>query len=79
MLSQELANEVPQVYKTPISMLGINSTRICSALRRLGIKYVEQLVKVELEDLKRVKKLGIVSIRQINDRLKEIGFIGRDL
>ena len=60
-------------------MLGINSTRICSRLRNIGIKYIEQLVKVDIEVLKRVRNLGVVSIRQLNERLKALCFNGWDI
>ena len=69
----ELPEAIVGKLATPIAELGL-STRTENCLIRGGIKYVEQLVKLGENDLLRLRNMGKVSLAQINEKVKTLGF-----
>ena len=67
--------EILEGKRTPISVLKL-STRAYNCLARHGIKYIEDLVKLEADDLWIIRNLGIAVFNEINEKVKLIGFDG---
>ncbi|MDJ1645812.1 DNA-directed RNA polymerase subunit alpha [Mycoplasma phocimorsus] len=57
----------------PISALGL-SVRGNNGLRRKGIEYINELVKMNYEELKQVKNLGEKTVVEIKEKLEAHGF-----
>jgi len=56
----------------PISKLGLGS-RALNCLRRLNIEYVEQLIWLTRDDVRRVRGMGDETFAEINNALEKIG------
>jgi|GEM_PF-2532525 len=69
LLAKNQSGEITQERRTPISALGL-SIRACSCLRRGGVKYMEQLVKIDSEDLKKFRNLGRKTLAEIVNRVQ---------
>ena len=61
--------------RTPIEDLNI-SNRAQNALRRGGICYVEQLIKLDHYDILRLRNMGQGSFNEINAAVKKLGLRG---
>ena len=57
---------------TPVAKLGL-SKRAINSLTRGNIKYIEQLVKLEIDDLSRLWNMGKVTISEVINKVKEFG------
>ena len=68
-----IADKLLGNYQTPIVELGL-STRARNALLEGGVEYIEQLIKMEMEQLLRLRNMGKVSIKEIKEKVKAFGF-----
>ena len=60
---------------TPIAELGL-STRARNCLKRGGIEYAEEILKMEIKQVFRLRNFGIVTLNEIKEKLKAFGFEG---
>ena len=58
---------------TPITKIGL-STRALNCMKRADIGFAEQLVKMEIEQLFKLRNFGIVTLHEIKEKLKNFGF-----
>ncbi|MDR1952660.1 MAG: DNA-directed RNA polymerase subunit alpha [Elusimicrobiota bacterium] len=65
-------DEPSSVLNQSLSVLDL-STRAANALKKAGIKTIEQLVKITEEDMNGFKNFGDKSIEEIKDKLAELG------
>jgi len=68
-----IADKLLSEYKTPIDTLGLSS-RAKNALLRGGIEFVEQVLKLTDDDLLRLRGMGVKTVDEIKEKLKEFGF-----
>lgn len=78
-----LKKKVAQIQRTQIGQSALAgetltedlefSTETCNALRRVGINTLEQLRTVSKGELQRVGRLGPIRIKEIEDKLAELG------
>ena len=57
---------------TPVAELGF-STRALNCMKRADIEYVEQLVKMEIEQLFKLRNFGTVTLHEIKEKLRSFG------
>ena len=69
----EIKKEIAEKLGTPIVELCL-SNRALNCLKRADIEYAEQLVKMEIEQLFRLRNFGIVTLHEIKEKLKAFGF-----
>ena len=68
-----LADKLLRECKTHIDQLGL-SERAKNSLLRGGVEFVEQLVNLEIADLKKFRNMGIKTIDEIKYKVKSFGF-----
>lgn len=61
-------------YNTPIEKLDLSS-RTLNCLKRSNINKVGQVLEIEGADLLKIRNFGTKSLDELNDKLKEYGFI----
>gem|GEM_PF-2253388 len=69
----EIADMLLDEFQTPIEFLGLSS-RAKNSLRRGDIEYIEQLVKLEIYDVLRLRNMGEKTFNEIKEKLKQSGF-----
>jgi len=70
-----ISETVAEKLGTPICELGL-STRPYNALKRHGIKYVEQILKLTFDDLLKIRNFGTVCAKELNEKIAAMGFVG---
>lgn len=61
-------------YNTPIEKLDLSS-RTLNCLKRSNINKVGQVLEIEEADLLKIRNFGTKSLDELNDKLKELGFL----
>jgi len=69
-----MSEDVAKKFGTPMKELGL-SRRVQNCLNRRDIKNLEELVKLNLNDIW-IRGLGSVGIAEINKKLKALGYDG---
>lgn len=70
---EEIVKKESENKLIPISVLGL-SVRGNNGLRRKGIEYINDLVKMNYEELKQVKNLGEKTVVEIKEKLEAHGY-----
>jgi len=60
---------------TPIETINLSS-RTCYALRRKGIKYVEELARLSFLQIIKTRNIGRKSFDEINIKIQSLGYPG---
>jgi len=66
-------NNIVEKLGLSIAEIGLSS-RAFNCLSRSGIEYVEQLVKLGISDLKRIRNMGTLTLNEIKEKIKNFGF-----
>ena len=69
----KIPETITEKLGTPITELGL-SKRALGCMKRADIEYAEQLVKMEIEQLFKIRHFGVVTLHEIKDKLKAFGF-----
>jgi len=74
----EIADKLLTEYQTPIENLNLH-TRVQNCLHRYGIQTVEELIKLSLDDLLRMRNFGMYCAEQLNEKARAFGLKGWDI
>lgn len=75
--ARQIINVVDKIKlnSTPIELLHL-SPRAKNCLYKMGVVYIEDLVKLDKKTIMNLKNMGTHTFKEINDKVQSRGFVG---